>query len=880
MNKILKDTICRTKLQQGHRVVWVPGWDCHGLPIEIKALEQQRERNQDGEGVLNATGIRRAARNLASKTVKEHMKGFREWGIMADWEKAWKTMDKTFETKQLAVFQEMVKKGLIFRRYKPVYWSPSSRTALAEAELEYNNEHISTSAHVKFPITNIPDELKHSIPNLNKLSVLIWTTTPWTLPANRAIAFHRDLNYSVVKCDDDHIIIVDSRFSALQESCFKGKIVDVVLQNIPGSVLETLTYPNQLRGRNSDPQPLIHADFVSAESGTGLVHCAPGHGMDDYEVCTRLGIQAVAPVDDLGCFTDAALPDDPSVLSGKAVLTEGNMEVLKILGDQVLFISKYKHKYPYDWRTKLPVIVRATEQWFADVGGVKSVALEKLNDVTFIPQTGKQRLESFIKSRSEWCISRQRAWGVPIPALYDESGTALLTDASVAHILSVIDERGIDAWWSDPEYDPAWIPAGIEASYRRGKDTMDVWFDSGTSWTQTEQRADVYSEGTDQHRGWFQSSLLTHTAVSDSSAAPFKFLITHGFTLDQSGRKMSKSIGNTIAPSQIMDGSLLPPVKMKKKGANASQGLGADALRLWVASSDYTKDLVIGQPVLASVNSSLLKYRITFKMLLGSMHASARTSPVTKLDKIALVQLRRVMAEVESAFDSYEFHKAMSAINRWIHTDLSAFYLEASKDRLYCGDGGGVLEEIFHGLLKMLSPITPCLVEEVWNHLPAWMAAEKPFHPFHRESHDSVISLSRLSTAEIQSIEQDIPWLMSAHTAIKTVQEEARSQKIIGSSLESSVLLDVPTHHQEVFKRYADELDSIFVVSSVQIGGDVNKKCWDFSAPLSLPGTNEKDGEGTAWIFPPENKKCPRCWRYVALVEDELCGRCNAVTSV
>ncbi|APA07433.1 hypothetical protein SS1G_12971 [Sclerotinia sclerotiorum 1980 UF-70] len=879
VNKLLKDIICRTKLQQGHRVVWVPGWDCHGLPIEIKALEQQREK-KDGEGILDAIGIRRAARNLASKTVKEHMKGFREWGIMADWEKAWKTMDKTFETKQLAVFQEMVKKGLIFRRYKPVYWSPSSRTALAEAELEYNNEHISTSAYIKFPITDIPGEVRDFVPNLSKLSALIWTTTPWTLPANRAIAFHQDLTYSIVKCDDDHLIIASSRLSALQDSCFKDKVIEVVRQDIPGSVLRNLTYTNQLRGQNSDDQPLIHADFVSSESGTGLVHCAPGHGMDDYEVCTRLGIEAIAPVDDLGCFTDAALPDDPSALSGKSVLNDGNMEVLKILGDQVLFISKYKHKYPYDWRTKLPVIVRATEQWFADVGDVKSVALERLNDVTFIPQTGKQRLESFIKSRSEWCISRQRAWGVPIPALYDENGTALLTDTSVAHILSVIEERGIDAWWSDPENDPAWIPAGMSGTYRRGKDTMDVWFDSGTSWTQTDQRADVYSEGTDQHRGWFQSSLLTHTAIADSSEAPFKTLITHGFTLDQSGKKMSKSIGNTIAPSQIMDGSLLPPVKMKKKGGNVSQGFGADALRLWVASSDYTKDIVIGQPVLASVNSALSKYRITFKMLLGSMHESARTSPVTKLDKIALVQLRAVMSEVESAYNSYEFHRAVSAINRWIHTDLSAFYLEASKDRLYCGDGGGVLEEIFHGLLKMLTPITPCLVEEVWNHLPAWMAAESPVHPFHREFLDTIISPRRLSEEEIPSIEQDIPWLLEAHTAIKLAQEEARSQKIIGSSLESSVLIDLPSKNLKVFERYADELESIFVVSSVEIGGDVNRGDWRFSAPLSPPGWHEPGGEGKVWVLPPKDKKCPRCWRYVAPVKDELCGRCETVTAM
>jgi isoleucyl-tRNA synthetase len=800
------------------------------------------------------------------------MKGFREWGIMADWDKAWRTMDKSFEMKQLAVFQEMVRKGLIFRRYKPVYWSPSSKTALAEAELEYKDDHISISAYVKFPITNLSETLKRLVPDISNLSALIWTTTPWTLPANKAIAYNKDIDYSLIKCDKDHLIVAQSRLPMVLESCFKDKTVDVLVPSIPGSDLQGLMYTNQLRGQTSDSQPLIHADFVSADSGTGLVHCAPGHGMDDYEVCTRLGIEAMAPVDNSGCFTDAALPENPTALAGKPVLGDGTLQVLSLLGDQVLFTSNYKHKYPYDWRTKLPVIVRATEQWFADVEDVKSVAMSRLSEVTFIPPTGKHRLESFVKSRSEWCISRQRAWGVPIPALYDEDGIAVLTDTSVAHILSIIDARGIDAWWSDPEDDPAWIPEGLKGGYRRGKDTMDVWFDSGTSWTQTEQQADVYSEGTDQHRGWFQSSLLTHTSVSKDSVPPMKTLITHGFTLDQSGRKMSKSIGNTIAPSQIMDGSLLPPAQIKRKGGGASQGLGADALRLWVASSDYTKDVVIGQPVLASINSALLKYRITFKMLLGSMHESARNAPVTKLDIIALAQLNAVMKEVNSAYEAFEFHKAINAINRWIHTDLSAFYLEASKDRLYCGDGGGVLEPIFHGLLRMLAPITPSLVEEVWSHLPAWMQAEEQIHPLQRTLNHDIIPLS-LSPA-IVAVEKDVPWLMNAMTAIKVAQELARRDKIIGSSLESSVVLILPEQARNLFEGYAEELESIFVVSSVSLGGECEGD-WKFSAQFDAPG-----GKAIAWVLPPRHTKCPRCWRYVAPAQDELCKRCEEVTSI
>jgi isoleucyl-tRNA synthetase len=557
LNKILKDVICRVKVQEGQRVVYVPGWDCHGLPIEIKALEKQRE---NGELTLDAVGVRKVARELAARTVEEQKRGFKEWAVMADWERAWKTMDKGFEIRQLRVFQEMAKKGLIFRRYKPVYWSPSSRTALAEAELEYKLDHVSTAAFVKFRVTSVPEKLRErlSVQQLENLYAVVWTTTPWTLPANRAIAVHSEMEYVIVPRGSYGLIVASSRVPHLAEKL--GQDLKRAAWPFLGKELEGAKYINTLRGKKADEQPVIHADFVSAESGTGLVHLAPGHGMDDYEVCTPLGIEAVAPVNDVGRFTSAALPDDPQALEGKSVLTYGSQAVLDLLGNNVLAVHKHNHKYPYDWRTKLPVLTRATEQWFADVGSVKDQALGALEDVKFLPEKGRARLESFVKGRSEWCISRQRAWGVPIPALYDENGAAVLTDKSVAHIISVIDKRGIDAWWTDAENDPAWVVPGLDGTYRRGKDTMDVWFDSGTSWTQTDQQADVYLEGSDQHRGWFQSSLLTHTSASDRAGAPFKTLITHGFTLDQKGKKMSKSIGNTISPSQIMDGSLLPPV--------------------------------------------------------------------------------------------------------------------------------------------------------------------------------------------------------------------------------------------------------------------------------------------------------------------------------
>ena len=900
--------------------MYVPGWDCHGLPIEMKALEMQRghsssvvSQESSGGTQLDAVGIRKAARKLATKTVDTQMKGFKAWGVMADWANAWKTMDKTFEIKQLEVFQEMVSKDLIFRRNKPVYWSPSSRTALAEAELEYKDDHESTAAYVEFPIDNLGTEFWKNYPGIdgNSISAVIWTTTPWTLPANRAIAFHKDLEYSIIRPNvpglgPRNLIIARSRLAELatilssgsglgterdrqlvlpeskqveqisKEKAVTTLVFDVVVDSLRGAELKDAWYFNNLRGNEKAAQPFIHADFVTADSGTGLVHLAPGHGMDDYEVGKQHGLRPDAPVDDLGRFTEDAFPSAPEALKGMDVLSSGTQKVLRILEDQgtLIHVHKYKHKYPYDWRTKLPVIIRATEQWFADVGSVKDDALEYLQNVRFIPESGRLRLESFVKGRSEWCISRQRAWGVPIPALYSERREAVLTEASVAHIISVIGQRGIDAWWTDAPDDLAWIAPGLSGSYKRGKDTMDVWFDSGSTWTQTTQQADVCIEGTDQHRGWFQSSLLTHTCASKRNSAPYKTLITHGFTLDQDGKKMSKSIGNIIAPSQIMDGSLLPAIFAKKKQAFAgSNVLGVDALRYWAASCDYTRDVVIGQDVLKSSHAALLKYRAILKMLLGSMHASARTASVTKLDQIALLQLQRVTDDVSTAYADFEFHKGINLINKWINGNLSAFYLEAMKDRLYCADGGGVLEEMFQGLLRMLTPVVPQLVEEAWDHRPHWMKDETQVHPFHRTLDQSLTS----RTIQIdESIAKDIPWLLSANSAIKTAQELARAKKALGSSLQSSVILEFSdSSGEELFHRYADELESIFVVSSVQIGGHIGSDLVA-SAPFGGPG----GGKGIVYVLPPKEAKCPRCWRYVAPAEDELCKRCEDVISV
>ncbi|EON98592.1 putative isoleucyl-trna synthetase protein [Phaeoacremonium minimum UCRPA7] len=716
LNKILKDIILRVKVQQGRRVKYVPGWDCHGLPIELKAL------GTSGGKDMTPIEIRQAARDLASKTVLEQMKEFRSFAVMGDWEGRWTTMDRSYEINQLKLFQKMVHQGLIYRKFKPVYWSPSSGTALAEAELEYNEEHVSTAAFVKLPITGDAGKELVGSDFDGQLYAVIWTTTPWTLPANRAIAIHDELDYVIVRNGSDALIVAKTCLEAVSKACFEGAELEIMVQPFKGSLLRNLTYKNPLQGQIGSHQPIIHADFVSADSGSGLVHCAPGHGFEDYEVCMTLGIQVAAPVDNEGRFTKEAYPDDPARLEGASVQGEGNKAVLSLLGPHLLGSHKYKHKYPYDWRTKKPIIVRATAQWFADVATIKDDAMNALKDVRFIPDAGRNRIESFVRGRSEWCISRQRAWGVPIPALYTKDGSAILTEESVEHIISVIEERGIDAWWSDDANDQAWVPPSLRdhGEYRRGKDTMDVWFDSGSSWTQSDRQADVYLEGSDQHRG----SLVEQTV----GLSPFKNLITHGFTLDQDGKKMSKSLGNILVPEQVMDGTLLPPVKAKKKGGNAPpikyDALGPDALRLWASSSDYTRDVVIGTPVLKSIHTALIKYRTIMKMLLGSMHESARSAPLTATDHIALIQLQDTMDEVGKAYDNFEFYKAFSHLNRWVNNDLSAFYLETLKDRLYCDDGGGILEPIFMGLTRMLAPITPMLVEEAWDHCPEWLKAD------------------------------------------------------------------------------------------------------------------------------------------------------------
>ncbi|HTL89127.1 MAG TPA: isoleucine--tRNA ligase, partial [Leptolyngbya sp.] len=545
MNKILKDIINKYQALQGRKVRFVPGWDCHGLPIELKVLQtlKPEERRQ-----LTPLSLRQKARDFAIATVAQQSVSFQRYGVWGDWQHPYLTLNPEYEAAQIGVFGQMVLKGYIYRGLKPVHWSPSSETALAEAELEYPEGHTSRSLYVAFELLNLSKDLQMPLdPFLGELGVAIWTTTPWTIPANLAVSVNPDLVYAVVEVGENapgrfkYLIVAKDLVDRLSEVLGTSLEVKATMM---GRLLEHSTYRHPLFDRTSEI--VIGGDYVTTESGTGLVHTAPGHGQDDYLVGQRYGLPILSPVDNQGNFTEEA-----GQFKGLNVLGDGNLAVIEALNEarSLLKEEPYQHKYPYDWRTKKPTIFRATEQWFASVEGFRDAALSAIAKVNWIPAQGENRITPMVAERSDWCISRQRSWGVPIPVFYDEeTGEPLLNEETIAYVQNIFAEKGSDAWWELAIEEL--LPEKYHGKkYRKGSDTMDVWFDSGSSWAavlaqrpELRYPADLYLEGSDQHRGWFQSSLLT--SVATQGQAPYKTVLTHGFTLDEQGRKQSKSLGN------------------------------------------------------------------------------------------------------------------------------------------------------------------------------------------------------------------------------------------------------------------------------------------------------------------------------------------------
>lgn len=672
LNKVLKDITNRYQVLQGKRVHFMPGWDCHGLPIETKALASM---TADQRQALSPQDIRRKARKEAVKAIETQKKEFSQFGIMADWSNAatYRTLDPGYEARQLRVFGEMVRKGLIYRQYRPVYWSPSNHTALAESELEYREDHLSNAVYVAFKLTAGPKllhKLAHQSPLAEDLHAIIWTTTPWSLPSNMAINANPDLEYSIVrslKKQGSYYLVGSDRVEALESlpsSLFAGPDDDEPktlgpmeeITRIRGTDLCDSVYRSPLSAPDSSPRPILMADYVTALSGTGLVHSAPAHGAEDYQIWKQQGhIERhgiFSPINDEGRYSSDILQIDKVSsktstlghrLIGKEVLGEGAQEVISILKERGALVSvqTLRHKYPYDWRSKQPVIVRATAQWFANLDDIKQRAIAALKDVTFVPAGSRARLESFVLGRSEWCISRQRVWGVPIPVLYDmATDEPLMTVENIEHIASVLERKGTDYWWeADAEVFVAPPYREVGRKWRKGQDTVDVWFDSGTSWATLRDQiardsnqtlpakrghiADVYLEGSDQHRGWFQSSLITAIATTPEGQkpiAPYKTVVTHGYVLDNESRKMSKSLGNVISPLHIIQGG---------KGAD-EPAYGIDVLRLWVARSDYTADPPIGSTIVHKTAETLRKLRNTARFMLANL---PNTGDVPKLDR-------------------------------------------------------------------------------------------------------------------------------------------------------------------------------------------------------------------------------------------------------
>ncbi|MGB3295631.1 MAG: isoleucine--tRNA ligase [Phormidesmis sp.] len=888
LNKILKDIINKYQTLQGRKVRYVPGWDCHGLPIELKVLQKLKSSVRRD---LTPLALRQKAKDFALETVEKQSEGFQRYGVWGDWEHPYLTLTPAYEAAQLGVFGKMVENGHIYRGLRSVHWSPSSQTALAEAELEYPEDHVSPSIYVAFPMVAAAETAKAALaPYLENLGVAIWTTTPWTIPANVAVSVNSKLTYAVVESASgepfQYLIVAKELAEKLSETFGSGL---TVVAELSGEALAGSTYRHPFAQKDSAfdrVSPIvIGGDYVTTESGTGLVHTAPGHGQEDFLVGQRENLPILCPVDERGNFTAEA-----GSFEGLNVLKTANDKIIEVLTEEQVLLQHepYAHKYPYDWRTKKPVIYRATEQWFASVKGFVGEALKAISTVKWIPAQGENRITAMVSERSDWCISRQRSWGVPIPVFYDEAtGEPLMTQETIAHVQAIVAEKGSDAWWelSVEELLPEHYRQDGK-TYIKGTDTMDVWFDSGSSWASVVQQrtgldypAEIYLEGSDQHRGWFQSSLLT--SVATNGCAPYRQVLTHGYVLDENGRKMSKSLGNGVDPKVIIEGG-----NNQKK----EPPYGADVLRLWVSSVDYSGDMRLGMRNVKQMSDVYRKIRNTARFLLGNLYDfdpqqdAVPYEELPELDQYMLHRMTEVFADVGAAFESYQFFQFFQTVQNFCVVDLSNFYLDIAKDRLYISAAESarrrscqtVLAVAIENLAKAIAPVLSHMAEDIWQSLPYETSAESVFE-------------SGWVTVEEKWQRPDLTptWqqLRTVRDEANTVLEQARADKAIGSSLQAKLrlfttdadlqakLADMnPANSVTAPSNHVDELRYLFLVSQVEWVSADDVKGAKYSGEVQglTVAVIEADGE-----------KCDRCWNYSAHVGESaedptICDRCVA----
>jgi len=856
LNKILKDIIIKYRTMKGFRSPYVPGWDCHGLPIELQVDKKLGPKKHE-IGIIEK---RRKCREYAENFIDIQREEFRRLGVLGDWQNPYLTMTYAYEAAIIREFFRFLEKGYVYRGRKPVHWCPSCVTALAEAEVEYN-EKTSPSIYVRFRVVPEYAEGLTGVSGDAPLSVIIWTTTPWTLPANLALAVHPDVDYAVVKAGE-YFIVAEPLLERLKEAIgLEGEVI----KKIKGADLAGLKARHPFIDREST---VVTGDFVTVEEGTGIVHIAPGHGEDDYEIGLEHGLDIYAPVDDRGKFTK-----DVPELEGQFVF-KANEEIINRLSslDALMGRNDITHSYPHCWRCKKPVIFRATEQWFISVekDDLRKRCLDQIERVKWIPSWGKERIKAMMNNRPDWCISRQRSWGVPIAVLLCQECGEVVTDRQVLDsVVSLFAEKSSDAWF---ELDTEEIlPNGYKCSkcgsseFRKETDILDVWFDSGVSHAavlEEDERltwpADMYLEGSDQHRGWFQSSLIAATATR--GRAPFETVLTHGFVVDGAGKKMSKSVGNVVAPQDIIKRN------------------GAEILRLWVSAEDYRDDVRISNEIIQRLTEAYRKIRNTCRFLLGNISdfdGGDYSASLLEIDRWAMSRTQHLIQRVTKAYESCDFHEVFHRLYNFCIVDMSNFYLDILKDRVYTfareskerRAAQWTMREILLTITKLMAPILSFTAEEVWKFLG--------------DGREESVFLSPFPEVDEQYLDQELEsrWeeLRKVRDAVNKALELKRKDKFIGNSLEARVSLYCNDSIMELLSAYRDFLPTLFIVSQADVNG------MDIPEADRGEAYRSEELEGLAVVVrKADGEKCERCWNYSPSVGEysdapDVCHRCYGV---